>query len=110
MSSQETNDLAAVAEALRAHDRFLLTTHENLDGDALGSLLAAKLGLDQLGTDTVMVLHGDAPLPGEYAFTALAELRRRWPDDAAGRVVLAPVCGIASRIADPDILPLVPLP
>src|SRR5438477_4482187 len=109
MSSQETNDLAAVAQALRAHDRFLLTTHENPDGDALGSLLAAKLALDQLGKDTVMVLHGDAPLPGEYAFMALGELRRRWPDDAAERVLLALDCANESRIADPEILGRVPL-
>src|SRR5437870_9875179 len=109
MSSPETNDLAAVAEALRAHDRFLLTTHENPDGDALGSLLAAKLALDQLGKDTVMVLHGDAPLPGEYAFMALGELLRRWPDDAAERVLLALDCANESRIADPEILGRVPL-
>ena len=76
MSSPETNDLAAVVEALRSHDRFLVTTHENPDGDALGSLLAAKLGLAQLGKDAVMTLHGDAPLPGEYAFMALEA--RRW--------------------------------
>ena len=55
--------LAAVAKAIREHDRFVLTTHENPDGDALGSLLAANLALEQLGKDTVMVLHGDAPLP-----------------------------------------------
>src|SRR5438270_4313319 len=109
MSSQERNDLAAVAEALRAHDRFLLTTHENPDGDALGSLLAAKLGLDQLGKDTVMVIHGDAPLPGEYAFMALGELRRRWPDDVAERVLVALDCANESRIADPEILGRVPL-
>ena len=109
MSSQETNDLAAVAEAVRSHDRFLLTTHENPDGDALGSLLATKLALDQLGKDTVMVLHGDAPLPGEYAFMDLGELRRRWPDDASERVLVAVDCANESRIADPEILGRVPL-
>src|SRR2546430_4780732 len=109
MSSQETNDLAAVAEALRSHDRFLLTTHENPDGDALGSLLATKLAVDQLGKDTVMVLHGDAPLPGEYAFMELGELRRRWPDDVAERVLVAVDCANESRIADPEILGRVPL-
>src|SRR5438067_591035 len=56
MSSQETNDLAAVAEALRAHDRFLLTTHENPDGDALGSLLAAELV--EAGADVHRVFQG----------------------------------------------------
>src|ERR671933_1263622 len=86
MSSPETNDLAAVVEALRSHDRFLVTTHENPDGDALGSLLAARLGLEQLGKDAVMALHGDAPLPGEYAFMELDDLRREWPQDAQTRV------------------------
>ena len=38
-------DLDAVAEAIRAHDRFLVTTHENPDGDALGSLLARRSAL-----------------------------------------------------------------
>src|SRR5437764_14059759 len=111
MSSPQTtaSELAAVAEAIREHDRFTITTHENPDGDALGSLLAAKLGLDQLGKDTVMVLHGDAPLPGEYAFMALDEFRRRWPDDAAERVFLALDCANESRIADPEILGRVPL-
>src|ERR671938_288920 len=81
MSSPETNDLAAVVEALRSHDRFLVTTHENPDGDALGSLLAARLALEQLGKDVAMALHSDAPLPGEYAFMALQGLRRDWPGE-----------------------------
>jgi phosphoesterase RecJ-like protein len=110
MSSPETeNDLAAVVEALRSHDRFLVTTHENPDGDALGSLLAARLGLAQLGKDAVMALHGNAPLPGEYAFMELEELRRDWPDDADTRVLLALDCANETRIADPSILERVQL-
>ncbi len=99
-----TSELAAVADAIRGHERFVLTTHENPDGDALGSLLAAKLALDQLGKDSIMVLFGDAPLPGEYAFMPLAELRRRWPDDVSERVLLAVDCANESRIADPEVL------
>jgi phosphoesterase RecJ-like protein len=111
MSSPQTtaSDLSAVADAIRGHERFLLTTHENPDGDALGSLLAAKLAFDQLGKDSVMVLYGDAPLPGEYAFMALAELRRRWPDDISERVLVTLDCANESRIADPDVLGRVPL-
>src|SRR5881397_3050082 len=111
MSSPQTtaSELAAVAEAIRAHDRFTITTHENPDGDALGSLLAMKLALDQLGKDSVMVLHGDAPLPGEYAFMPLAALQRRWPDDVSERVLLAVDCANESRIADPEVLGRVPL-
>jgi phosphoesterase RecJ-like protein len=111
MSSPQTtaSDVAAVVDAIRGHDRFVLTTHENPDGDALGSLLAANLALEQLGKDTVMVVHSDAPLPGEYGFMPLTELRRRWPDDVAERVLLALDCANESRIADPEVLGRVPL-
>ena len=111
MSSPQatTSELGAAADAIRGHERFLLTTHENPDGDALGSLLAAKLAFDQLGKDSVMTLHGDAPLPGEYQFMPLAELQRRWPDDVSERVLVALDCANESRIADPEVLGRVPL-
>ena len=35
-----TTDREQVLEELRLGEKFLLTTHENPDGDALGSLLA----------------------------------------------------------------------
>ena len=111
MSSPQTtaSDLSAVVDAIRDHDRFVITTHENPDGDALGSLLAAKLAFDELGKDSVMVLHSDAPLPGEYLFMPLDGLLRRWPDDVSERVLVALDCANESRIADPDILGRVPL-
>src|ERR671933_2135642 len=111
MNSPQTtaSELATVADAIRDHGRFLVTTHENPDGDALGSLLAMKLALDQLGKDAVMVLFGDAPMPGEYAFMPLGDLRRRWPDDVSERVLLAVDCANESRIADPEVLGRVPL-
>src|ERR687885_1983494 len=111
MNSPQTtaSELTAVADAIREHERFLITTHENPDGDALGSLLAMKLALGQLGKDAEMVLFGDAPLPGEYTFMPLAELRRRWPDDVSERVLIALDCANESRIADPEVLGRVPL-
>ncbi len=100
MSSPQTtsSDLAAVAEAIRRHDRFLLATHENPDGDALGSLLAAKLILETLGKDVVMFLPGEAPLPAEYKFMPLAELRREVSDDIEERVLLALDCANETRL------------
>ena len=101
--------LAAVADAIRTNDRLLVTTHENPDGDALGSLLAMKLGLDQLGKDSVMYLGGEAPLPGEYSWMPLGELRRQLPDDAADRVLLALDCANESRLG-PDAEALLKAP
>src|SRR5215210_5056248 len=99
--TQKTSDLHAVADALRSHDRFLVVTHENPDGDALGSLLAMKLALDSLGKDSEMYLYGDAPLPREYGFMPLEELRRAPPDDAAERVLVALDCANEERMG-PD--------
>jgi phosphoesterase RecJ-like protein len=96
--TQTTNDLAAVAEAIREHDRFLLTTHENPDGDALGSLLAARQTLDALGKESVMFLPGQAPLPAEYRFMPLGEVRRELPEDVEERVLFALDCANESRL------------
>jgi len=109
-SPQKTSELTAVANAIRSHDRFLLVTHENPDGDALGSILALKLALDQLGKDSVMYLYGEAPLPVEYSFMPLAELRRRLPDDWRERVLIAVDCANESRIGpEPEPLEGAPL-
>jgi phosphoesterase RecJ-like protein len=108
-SRQTTTDLEQAAEAIRANERFLITTHENPDGDALGSVLACKLALDQLGKDAVMYLYGDVPLPAEYAFMALDELRRELPDDASGRVLLALDCANESRLGKEPLLERAPL-
>ncbi|HEY2309635.1 MAG TPA: bifunctional oligoribonuclease/PAP phosphatase NrnA, partial [Gaiellaceae bacterium] len=70
------------------------------DGDALGSLLASSLALQQLGKDAVMYLPGRTPLPSEYAFMPLADLVRDSPDDAAERVLFAVDCAKEERIGD----------
>src|SRR5213083_414891 len=109
-SPQTTSEVAAVADAIRSGDRFLLVTHENPDGDALGSILALKLALDQLDKDSVMYLYGDAPLPVEYAFMPLDELRRRLPDDWRERVLIAVDCANETRIGpEPEPLDGAPL-
>jgi bifunctional oligoribonuclease and PAP phosphatase NrnA len=92
------SDLEAIVAALRGHDRFLVVTHENPDGDALGSMLAMTLALRQVGKDTEMVLMGEAPLPGEYHFLQLDGLLREPPADAADRVLVAVDCAKADRI------------
>ena len=98
-TTQKT-ELAAVADAIRAHDRFLVVTHENPDGDALGSLLGMTLGLRALGKDAVMYLAGEAPLPREYAFLDLSEVTRTLPADVSERVLLAVDCANERRIGE----------
>ena len=109
-TTKQTADPSAVAAAIREHERFLVTTHENPDGDALGSLLASKLALDQLGKESVMYLGGEAPLPAEYGFMPLEGLVRRLPKDAGERVLLAVDCANESRLGpDPEVLVSAPV-
>jgi bifunctional oligoribonuclease and PAP phosphatase NrnA len=101
-----TPDLEPVLAAIRAADRVLVTSHENPDGDALGSLLALQLALEQLGKDSRMLLAGAAPLPGEYRFLELPArgLLREAPEDISQRALVAVDCANANRLADPEVL------
>jgi phosphoesterase RecJ-like protein len=102
MSSLQTNptqtDLRKIADAIRSHDRFVVTTHENPDGDALGSLVATTLALRELGKDAVMYLFGEIPLPREYRFMALDDLVRTLPGDVSERVLVAVDAANESRL------------
>jgi len=103
--TRTTNDVQAVADVIRSNERFLVTTHENPDGDALGSMLAVTLALRSLGKDAVMYLSGSAPTPAEYSFLDLDGLQRELPDDLETRVLLAVDAANERRIGpDPGAL------
>jgi phosphoesterase RecJ-like protein len=95
-------DLQAVVDALRQHDRFVVVTHENPDGDALGSMLGMALGLEALGRDVVMYLSAPTPLPAEYRFLGLDDVTHELPADLDQRVVVAVDCANERRIG-PDL-------
>jgi phosphoesterase RecJ-like protein len=93
------SDLDQVVEALRSNDRFLLTTHEGPDGDALGSLLAMQGFLEQLGKDSVMFLAAkEFPLPVEYRFLPLTDVFHEPPADVVDRVLVFLDCGNIDRM------------
>jgi phosphoesterase RecJ-like protein len=102
-SGEHIGDVKPVADAIRDNERFLVVTHENPDGDALGSMLAVALGLRALRKDVVMYLWGDAPTPAEYRFLDLADVRRELPDDLEKRVLLAVDCANDRRIGEGNI-------
>ena len=95
-------DLQEAVDALRRHDRFVVVTHENPDGDALGSMLGMALGLRALGRDVVMYLSGATPLPAEYRFLEFDDLAHELPADLERRVVVAVDCANERRIG-PDL-------
>jgi bifunctional oligoribonuclease and PAP phosphatase NrnA len=103
--TQTSSDLQTVVAALREHDRFLVVTHENPDGDALGSLLATTIALRQCGKDVLMYLAGAGALPREYAFMPLDGLLRDLPEDMEERTLVAVDCAKADRMG-PDTTPI----
>ena len=97
--SKRDATLTEVADALRSADRFLLTTHENPDGDALGSLLAMHRMLTSLGKDSVMFLASkEFPLPVEYRFLPLEEVFHEAPVDLVDRELVFLDCGNIDRM------------
>jgi phosphoesterase RecJ-like protein len=88
-----------VVQELRMADKFLLTTHENPDGDALGSLAAMNEILTQLGKDCVMFMSlEEYPLPYEYQDLPLDGVAHDLPDDAADRTIVFLDCGNIDRM------------
>ncbi len=109
MTQNPTDDLAAVVAALGSHDRFLVTTHENPDGDALGSLLGMTLALRRLGKDARMILGAQERLPAEYGFLPLEELLREPPADAHERVLICLDCASEDRLTAEGLRERAPL-
>jgi phosphoesterase RecJ-like protein len=97
--ADRTAFLKPVVDEIRAGDRFLLTTHENPDGDALGSLLALHHILRLLDKDSVMFLAAkEFPLPVEYRFLPLEEVFHEAPADLTDRTVVFLDCGNIDRM------------
>ena len=87
-----------VLKELRDGERFVLTTHEHPDGDALGSLAAMQQVLCAMGKDAVSFLAADEfPLPYEYRFLELPKLVTTVPDDVEDRTVIFLDCGNIDR-------------
>lgn len=98
MSVQGVGTREQILDELRTAERFLLVTHENPDGDALGSLVATHGILKAMGKDVLMYLAArDFPLPYEYRFFGLDDLVTAPPPDVADRTIVFLDCGNADR-------------
>jgi phosphoesterase RecJ-like protein len=97
--SEARGDLARIADLIRANRKFLLTTHEGPDGDALGSLLGMQRMLEAIGKDSVMFLAAkEFPLPIEYRHLPLEDVFHEAPADIRDRVVIFLDCGNIDRM------------
>ena len=87
-----------VLDELRAASKLIVVSHENPDGDALGSLIATQEILVALGKDSLMFIDAsEFPLPYEYRFLALNGLVSEPPADLDERTILFLDCGNIER-------------
>jgi phosphoesterase RecJ-like protein len=93
-SSTRDQLLAEIREA----ERLVCTTHENPDGDAIGSLAAMQLILTALGKDALCFMpEHEFPLPYEYRFITLPRLVHEPPADLYERTIVFLDCGNIDR-------------
>jgi phosphoesterase RecJ-like protein len=93
-----SSDRDQVLEELRGAGRLIVVTHENPDGDALGSLIAMQQTLSALGKESVMFVDaGEFPLPHEYRFLPLTGLVNEPPEDLDEHTIVFLDCGNLER-------------
>jgi bifunctional oligoribonuclease and PAP phosphatase NrnA len=87
-----------VLERVRRDASFVVATHENPDGDALGSLIGMHGLLTALGKASEMFISPtDIPLPREYRCAALEHAIQAAPADIGQRTVVMLDCGNIDR-------------
>ena len=87
-----------VLSELREAGKLVVVAHENPDGDAIGSLVAMRGILTEIGKDCVMFIDGrDLPLPQEYRFLPLDGLVSEPPADVSERTIVFLDCGNIER-------------
>ena len=86
-SNGDRSDRELVLDELREADKLIVVTHENPDGDALGSLVAMQGILAAIGKDCLMFIDAhEFPLPQEYRFLTLpGSSPSRRPTSNSGR-------------------------
>ena len=88
-------DLSAICRVLREKDRFLVSCHENPEGDAIGSELALALALRKMGK-TATVLNAD-PVPANLLFLPGADTVVFDEDGSKYDVAVVVDCGSPER-------------
>jgi phosphoesterase RecJ-like protein len=91
-------DRERILDEVRGASKLLAVTHENPDGDALGSLVAMQQILVGLGKDSVIYIDAqEFPLPYEYRFLPLSGVVNSLPEDIDERTITFLDCGNLDR-------------
>jgi phosphoesterase RecJ-like protein len=101
MQMEYRRSLEEAVRFMRRHERFLIISHVNPDGDATSSALAAALMLEQMGKSYVMVNEGETP--AKFRFLPRFEQIRNLAADAVEETfsaVIAVDCADSWRMGE----------
>ena len=87
--------LKKIVEKINTGKSFLITAHMNLEGDALGSELAAYILLKKLKKK--VVIYNNDPTPGIYKFLPFSRVIKNTPKEDKFDVALVLDCSDVSR-------------
>jgi phosphoesterase RecJ-like protein len=96
MMTKKAPELQAIVEAIRARERFVISSHSRPDGDSIGSQLAMAYALRALGK-TAHVVNKDAAMAPIMAFPGVQDIEIA--DEVAGDFDAAIImeCGDLAR-------------
>jgi phosphoesterase RecJ-like protein len=91
-----TTEITRIADAIRARQSFVLSSHARPDGDAIGSQLAMALALRALGKDVRVVNRDPAP-PPLMAFAGVPDIEIAAKVDGDFDAAIIMECGDLAR-------------
>jgi phosphoesterase RecJ-like protein len=92
-----------IVNQLKKAHHVLLASHENPDGDAVGSLIAMGLALEARGKR--VTLHNISPIPAVYSFLpAVERIVQRLAENALFDTAVILDCGDLSRIGSTEAI------
>ena len=91
-----TTEITRIADAIRARQSFVLSSHARPDGDAIGSQLAMALALRALGKDVRVVNRDPAP-PPLMAFAGVPDIEIAEKVDGDFDAAIIMECGDLAR-------------
>jgi len=102
VSKKSEQAFDAVIKEINNGVRFLVTSHVNPEGDAVGSTLALALGLKELKKDVTAYLYD--PVPAAFKFLPFADkVVSKAPEDKIYDAIFVVDCGQNDRIGEGDI-------
>lgn len=91
--------ISEIVRLIQTQDRFLVTSHMNPDGDAMGSSLGLAIALEAMGK--TVVVYNQGPMPSLYEFLPGADrIQNELPGEKGFQVTFVLDCSTSERVGE----------